>query len=113
MQEKRIERILREIGVPVKFHGFWYIIDALQEMDNWNLRYLKVTELYRIVGKRYGVKWTAVERDIRHSLRTARKNGNKEAINRYIGTLYPQNKESLLNLYMAIKREESEKVDAA
>lgn len=112
MQERQIERILREIGIPVKFRGYWYIIDALQEMDNWNLRYLKVTELYRIVGKRYGVKWTAVERDIRHSLRTARKNGNKKAINHYIGELYPQNKESLLSLYMAIKNE-AEKTDAA
>lgn len=38
-------------------------------------------------------------------LRTARKNGNKKAINHYIGELYPQNKESLLSLYMAIKNE--------
>ena len=68
MKEK-IARLLKEVGVCPSSLGWRYFCDAILMMTHdEELRYVGITAMYEIIGKKYGVTRFSVERDMRYEL---------------------------------------------
>lgn len=68
MKEK-IARLLKEIGVCPSNLGWRYFYDAiLMLIHDEELRYVGITAMYEIIGKKYGVTSFSVERSMRYEL---------------------------------------------
>ena len=74
--EVRVEREiyvqLRALGITPNYIGYFQTVDAVALCAEAPERLTQITkQVYMEVGKRYGVKWTAVERNIRTVARIA------------------------------------------
>ena len=109
MKREKTEDILLLMGVPAKIKGFTYIVDALQIFEERGSGILITKELYPVIAEKNNTTASRVERAIGHAFEVARNcNGDYETINHYIGFINCENKSSLKQLYMMLKREEDE-----
>ena len=64
--------VLRALGIAPNYIGYFQTVDAVALCAEAPERLTQITkQVYMEVGKRYGVKWTAVERNIRTVARIA------------------------------------------
>ena len=64
--------VLRALGITPNYAGYFQTVDAVVLCAEAPERLTQITkQVYMEVGKRYGVKWTAVERNIRTVARIA------------------------------------------
>lgn len=109
MNRAKIEDVLLAIGIPAGTKGFIYIADAVEIINKRGVNIGITKELYPSVAKRNKTTWTRVERNIRHAFETARNlRSNYEIVDHYIGFSNCKNSASLKQLYMMLKREETE-----
>lgn len=109
MTREKIEDTLLAMGIPAGVKGFVYIADVIEEFDKNGTDVGFTKELYPSIADQRGVIKSSVERAIRHALDIARSpRGNVDIVQKYIGTVYTANFHSLKQLYMMLKREESD-----
>ena len=65
--------------VELKFNaastGIYCLADAI-EIKKQN-KFIKMVELYKIIGEKYKIKWTCIERKIRHCIETSNNEYNQ------------------------------------
>lgn len=72
MGGKEIYAQLRALGITPNYVGYFQTAEAVALCAEAPERLTQITkQVYMEVGKRYGVKWTAVERNIRTVAKTA------------------------------------------
>lgn len=84
--ESAVTEIIHKIGVSTRIKGFHYLRTAIISSYE-NKMFLKniTTKLYPEIAVQYNTTQSRVERDIRHALTSAWKNGNPEALNQILG----------------------------
>ena len=108
MNQKNIENILLQMGIPANVKGFRYIVDSMLVMDREGTGDLKFTYLYHLVAKKNRTTIERVERAIRHALSIARKKGIDHAfVEHYIGFIHKSNSSSLKLFFLRLKEEEA------
>ena len=107
MNRTKIEDALLAMGVPAGIKGFNCIADAVMLLDTEEWKNEKMEALYYKIGKMNNTTSSKVERAIRFAFETARKKGEHETVNHYIGFTNCENSNSLKQLHMMLKREES------
>lgn len=108
MNREKIEDALLAMGVPAGILGFTYIVDAMEIFDERGTDISITKELYPAIAKKSKTTDSRAERAIRHAFEVARKRGNMEIVNKYIGIINCENSSSLKQLYMIIRRENHE-----
>lgn len=109
MKKEKIEDALLAMGVPAGIKGFNYIADAIQIFDEMGTNISITKELYPAIAKKNNTTPSRVERAIRHAFGIVRSHkGNPEVVGKYVGFTNCNNSSSLKQLYMMLKREESE-----
>lgn len=64
--------VLRALGITPNYVGYFQTAEAVELCAEAPERLTQITkQVYMEVGKRYGVKWTAVERNIRTAVKIA------------------------------------------
>ena len=77
--------VLRALGITPNYVGYFQTVDAVVLCTEMPERLTQITkQVYMEVGKRYGVKWTAVERNIRTVARIAWE-GNRALLEEMVG----------------------------
>ncbi len=108
MNRAKIEDALLAMGVPAGIKGFNYIADAIQIFDERGTNISITKELYPAIAKKNRATPTSVERAIQHAFEVSRsQRGNPEVVEKYIGFINCENSNSLKQLYMMLKREET------
>lgn len=107
MNRAKIEDTLLAMGVSAGIKGFNYIADAIEIFYERGTNISITKELYPAIAEKNNTSPSRVERAIRHAFEVVRYKGNKEAVSKYIGTVYCNNSNSLKQLHMMLKREET------
>ena len=107
MNRAKIEDVLFAMGVPARIKGFNYIVDAVEYIEDHGTDISMTKWLYPDIAKKNNTTPSRVERAIRHAFKVSRSKGEREAVERYIGFLNCENSNSLKQLYMVLKREET------
>ncbi len=106
MKREIVEKVLIEIGMPVKLKGFRYITDAVMLLDTEEWQNPKWTALYYKIGAMNQDSASRVERAIRNAFATTRNRvTDYQAIEHYIGFTNCENSNSIVYLYKNIKRD--------
>ena len=106
MKREIVEKVLIEIGMPVKLKGFRYITDAVMLLDTEEWQNPKWTALYYKIGAMNQDSASRVERAIRNAFTTTRNRvTDYKAIEHYIGFTNCENSNSIVYLYKNIKRD--------
>ena len=108
MNREKIEDVLLAMGVPVGIKGFKYIVDAVEILEERGTNISITKELYPMVAEKNNTTSPRAERAIRHAFDGLRScDGNYEMVNKYIGFINCENSNSLKQLYMMLKRDET------
>lgn len=84
--ESSITKILHSLGIPSHIKGYQYIRDAIKFVyDDPNLIGGITKELYPMVGNKYSVSTTRVERSIRHAIEVSWNRGDWELMEEIFG----------------------------
>lgn len=103
----RVINALIELGLPANKKGFRYIVEIVNEYaKDENLMSGKLEVLYYMLGKKDGVSSQAIERNIRTSFGIIYKEGDQEAVKKYLPFQIRTNGNSLATLYLRLKQEE-------
>lgn len=105
MKKKAINALL-EMGMPADINGFNYIVDAmilLEKEEWWNC---KITTLYYKIAKDNKMTSSKVERCIRHAFSVVLREGNMNAIQKWLTFAHPTNGNLLKTLYLRLTQEE-------
>lgn len=106
MKRETVERVLIEIGMPIKLKGFRYITDAVLLLDTEEWKQPKWTALYYKIGVMNQDSASKVERAIRNAFATTRNHvTDYERIEHYIGFTNCENSNSIVYLYKNIKQD--------
>lgn len=91
MDERKLENILDELGIPLNLLGCKYWITATKlKLEDANIQ---IGQVYRIVAKRHETTPTRAERALRHSFEN-----KKDFIRKYFGVNCNINNSMLLAL---------------
>lgn len=103
----RVINALIELGLPANKKGFRYIVEIVSEYEkDESLMSGKLEVLYYMLGKKDGVSSQAIERNIRTSFGIIYKEGDQEAVKKYLPFQIRTNGNSLATLYLRLKQEE-------
>lgn len=103
----RIINALIELGLPANVKGFKYIVEIVSEYaEDESLMSGKLEVLYYMLGKKEEASPQMVERNIRTSFGIIYKEGDQEAVNKYLPFQIRTNGNSLATLYLRLKQEE-------
>lgn len=81
-----ISSILKEVGVPPRLLGYYYLRRAIEIVLTRKGRgKLSMTDLYKVIRLEEGVSPQSIERTIRSAIEVAWCRGNTEAIYNYFG----------------------------
>lgn len=106
MKKEIVEKVLIEMGMPVKLKGFRYITDAVMLLDTEEWQNPKWTALYYKIGIMNHDSASRVERAIRNAFTTIRNRvTDYETIEHYIGFTNCENSNSIVYLYKNIKQD--------
>jgi len=84
--EQRVTDIIKGIGIPAHFKGYYYVREAvLLVVENDELMEGVTTKLYPLIAEKHGTTPGRVERAIRTCLGAACSRGNTLFINRLFG----------------------------
>lgn len=109
MTREKVEDTLLAMGVPAWVRGFAYITDAIEIFEKRGIDVYFTKDLYSSIAQRRKTTSSRVERAIRNAFDIARScKGDYEIVNKYIGFMHSANSHSLKQLYMMLKREETE-----
>lgn len=113
MKRELVEKVLMEMGMPVKLKGFKYITDAVMLLDTPEWRNPKWTAMYYKIAAMNQDSASKVERAIRNAFATTRNRvSDYEKIEHYIGFTNCENSNSITFLYMNLKKDVEEKTVA-
>ncbi|MBQ8261469.1 MAG: sporulation initiation factor Spo0A C-terminal domain-containing protein [Lachnospiraceae bacterium] len=102
-ENKKIQQVLLQIGVPTNLIGFLYLASAEEFVLNDPTELYKVTGLYADIAKKHHTSISKVERAIRHAIHTTWTRGNHIFINELFmrGNMQkaPTNSEFISRLY--------------
>mgnify|MGYP001623976342 CR=1 FL=1 len=101
MNRKYIEYKLMEIGFSPAYKGFSYIVDAILILGDPEWKCSKITQAYEKISKIHKSTYARVEKDIRYALKAARNTKNPN-VNQYLGTDYPQTKNTLYRILYSL-----------
>ncbi len=101
--QQEITNTLKELGITPAIRGFGYLRDSiLYIVDKGTLSIAVTQELYPEIAKKYSVKWTNIERCIRHAIHImwGDKKKNPEAIKKIFNCMpeCPTNGEFLMTM---------------
>ncbi len=82
---ENITKILKQLGIPLKFKGYTYIKDALCIMYTNSNKSVTIKEVYLEIAKKHNTTYLSVERNIRHAIETAMERGNITFIEEFFG----------------------------
>lgn len=103
----RIINALIELGLPANVKGFKYITEIVNEYaKDESLMSGKLEVLYYMLGKKEEASPQMVERNIRTSFGIIYKEGDQEAVKKYLPFQIRTNGNSLATLYLRLKQEE-------
>lgn len=110
----QIHILLKKIGMPAHIKGYKFVkeilIKILEKNDilDWN-----ITNLYKTIGKKFNVKSTTIERNIRYAIGLSMSRCDHNIWSRYFGTAvwykeYPTNSEFIASIcdYLKIYHKE-------
>lgn len=66
--EKKIQKLLYEMGISPSLRGFKLICDAIVMLIGNNVEYTPVMDIYRYVASKNNTTYIKAERNIRHAL---------------------------------------------
>lgn len=108
MKTEMIEDALLKIGFSAGLAGFRYIVDAIETMDKDNKGSVKIHKIYQDIAKMRYTSASGVERAIRYSLEKVRANEeNRDIVRHYIGFANQDNRSSLGQLLLMLRRDEA------
>ena len=103
----RIVNALIELGLPANVKGFKYIVEIISKYaEDESLMSGKLEVLYYMLGKKEEASPQMVERNIRTSFGIIYKEGDQEAVEKYLPFPIRTNGNSLATLYLRLKQEE-------
>ena len=105
MKKKAINALL-EMGMPADINGFNYIVDAMILLDKEEWREGKITVLYQKIAKDNKMTSSRVERCIRHAFSVVLREGNMNAVQKWLTFSHPTNGNLLKTLYLRLSLEE-------
>lgn len=105
MKNKTINALI-DMGMPAGTKGFGYIVEAMALFEEEEWREGKITALYYGIAKKKNTTPSSVERTIRHAFGETLKNGNQEAIEKYLSFHNTTNGNLLHVLYLRLTQEE-------
>lgn len=106
MRNRAINALI-EMGLPANVKGFRYIVEIVNEYaKDESLMNGKLEVLYYMLGKKEEVSSQAIERNIRTSFCIMYKDGNQDAVKRYLPFQNRTNGNSLATLYLRLRQEE-------
>lgn len=111
MDREKIEDVLIKIGMPTHFKGFTYIADVMEIFEEIGTKDLVLSkDVYPEVAKRNCTSDRNVEKAIRHAFLTVRDKlkADYDTVNHYIGFANCTSFNSLVHLYLMLKREEKD-----
>lgn len=109
MKKRKIEDVMDKIGVPECAKGYECIVEALMMMDEPRWKNAKWMNVYEEIGRRLGKSGSSVERAIRYCFEITRKRGkNQHDIEKYLGSVYTGNHNTLKRFYKILKREKED-----
>lgn len=109
MKREKVEDTLLAMGIPAGVKGFAYIPDAIEIFEERGISVNFTGVLYPTIAKKRDATSSRVERAIRHAFDIARSpKGNRDVVDKYIGFTHSANSHSLKQLYMMLKREETD-----
>ena len=91
-ENKKIQQVLLQIGVPTNLIGFLYLASAEEFVLNDPTELYKVTGLYADIAKKHHTSISKVERAIRHAIELAWGRGNVDLMTEYFGYTINQEK---------------------
>jgi len=84
--EQKVTDIIREIGIPVRLRGFFYVREAiLLDIENTDFMGATIQKVYLIIAEKHGSTPIRVERAIRTGIGIACRRGNTTFINHLFG----------------------------
>ena len=102
----RIINALIELGLPANVKGFKYIVEIISKYaEDESLMSGKLEVLYYMLGKKEEASPQMVERNIRTSFGIIYKEGDQEAVKKYLPFQNRTNGNSLATLYLRICQE--------
>lgn len=102
------EDALIAMRVPVGIKGFTYIVDAMEIFEKEGADISITHKLYPSIADRRDTTPSGVEKAVRHAFDVARTKGDDEKVDKYIGNYHSSNTNSLRQLHLMLKREETE-----
>lgn len=103
----RIINALIELGLPANVKGFKYIVEIVSKYaEDESLTSGKLEVLYYMLGKKEEASPQMAERNIRTSFGIIYKEGDQEAVKKYLPFQIRTNGNSLATLYLRLKQEE-------
>ena len=106
MRNRAINALI-EMGLPANVKGFKYIVEIVNEYTkDESLMNGKLEVLYYMLGKKEEASPQMVERNIRTSFGIMYKDGNQDAVKRYLPFRNRTNGNSLATLYLRLRQEE-------
>ena len=87
--EMKVQDVVKKIGVPLNYHGYKYLQDAILLVcrDENNIHRVTVN-IYPTIAEKYNVTSGSVERCIRHAIQTACSKGKPELLEKIFGSSY-------------------------
>lgn len=105
MNRDYVEKRLLEIGIPASRKGFRYIADAIMLLLSPDWECDKITAIYHKLASIHKTSPCNVEHGIRGAFQAAR-NEYPEASDKYLGSYYTNNKNTLFHLIKQLSFEE-------
>lgn len=91
--EKKITKVLHEVGIPAHIKGYEYLRTAINSSYENPEYFSQITKiLYPEIAKKYKTTGSRVERAIRHAIEVAWNRGNIDAIDEIFGYTISANK---------------------
>lgn len=92
------ENLLKAVGIPSNYNGFYYIMEASVVLVKEAHKRLNVTTLYKIVAKKYDRTVSLVEGGIKYAISKACETKNHDMLNNLLAGYTSRERETPTNM---------------
>ena len=98
MNNKKIEKILNDLGINPYLLGYDYLIEAIKIREE---TFLPICKIYEMIAEKHNVKKCTIDRNIKYCY-----SGNMDIIKKYFDINYTVNNKKLLALILKKLKED-------
>jgi hypothetical protein len=110
MIKDKAKDVLIRMGMPASILGIEYIVEIMDLFENGR-HSVKITSLYKEIGKIHNSTESRVERAIRHAFGIVITKGNHDLVEKYLSFDNTTNSSLLKLLYYQLKQKEKEETN--